>query len=215
MKYFCSIPGIKEKQAVQLMIATYTKTPEYGDAAKFQQELELVILKLEKQEEDLTILNRELGLVESMMNLNMRHSLLASSSRSLISMNTTSCSSNESDCNGDGDDRDAFEDEDGDALDSLQKISNEAFSSYSFQDSEVDTLNSDGRKRLSDEWEEEFESEIVMAMYAYDGSEEGTLAMDVGDEFDVLGADVDGWTSVRRRGFVEEGFIPTAFTQSM
>ena len=149
------------------MITTYTRTPEFGDAAKFQEELEIVRVKLEKQEEDLTILNRELGLVESMMNLNMRHSLLASSSRSLISMNTTSCSSNESDCNGDGDDRDAFEDEDGDALDSLQKISSEAFSSYSFQESEVDTLNSDGRKRLSDEWEEEFDAEIVIAMYAY------------------------------------------------
>ena len=207
MKYSCYVPGTREKQALQLMISTYTKTPEYGDAAKFQQELELVILKLEKQEEDLTILNRELDLVESMMNLNMRHSLLASSSRSLISMNTTSCSSNESDCTGDSDGRDA--------LDSLQKIKSESFSSYSFKESEVDILNSEGRKRLSDEWEEEFDAEIVIAMYAYDGAEEGTLAMDVGDEFDVLGADVDGWTSVRRRGFVEEGFIPTAFTQSV
>ena len=37
--------------------------------------------------------------------------------------------------------------------------------------------------------------------------------MDVGDEFEVLGKEVDGWISVRRKGFIEEGFVPAAFTQ--
>ena len=48
VKYSCSISGTKEKQALWLIITTYTKTPEFGDAAKFQQELELVSVKMEK-----------------------------------------------------------------------------------------------------------------------------------------------------------------------
>ena len=70
VKYSCSISGTKEKQALWLIITTYTKTPEFGDAAKFQQELELVMVKLERQEEDLTILNRDLDLVKIKLNLN-------------------------------------------------------------------------------------------------------------------------------------------------
>ena len=54
-----------------------------------------------------------------------------------------------------------------------------------------------------------------MALYSYEGTEEGTLSMDLGDEFEVLGTDTEGWIKVRRAGFIEEGFIPTAFTQAL
>ena len=53
----------------------------------------------------------------------------------------------------------------------------------------------------------------LIALYSYEGEEEGTLSMDLGDEFEVLCEDTGGWTQVRRAGFIEEGFIPTAFTQ--
>ena len=69
-----------------------------------------------------------------------------------------------------------------------------------------------------DELETEYPTQPVhrlMALYSYEGTEEGSLSMDLGDEFEVLGTDCEGWTKVSRAGFVEEGFIPTAFTQSL
>ena len=203
------------------MVQTYTNTPDFGDASKFQEELDLVSRKVEKHEEDLSILNRELDLVESKMNLNMRHSLLASPSRSLLSMNTTS-SSYESDCTRDGEDSDVFEDNvvGADSLDSLQKISKDDTFEHKYVSSE--RLDSEGSNRLSDEWGEGFvvenpdlPAETVTALYSYDGSEEGTLSMELGDQFEVLEIDVEGWIYVGRRGFIEEGFIPAAFTQQL
>ena len=204
--------GTKEKHALQLMVQTYTKTPE----------LDLVSRKVEKHEEDLIILNREL--VESMMNLNMMHSLLASPSRSLISMNTT-CSSNESDYTGDEEDVGVFENDDvvNDSLDSLQKISNdETFNTSAEKCVRSEWLDREGSNRLSDEWGEEFvvenhdlPSSTVTALYSYDGEEEGTLSMELGEKSEVLKADVDGWIYVQRIGFIEEGFIPTAFTHHL
>merc|ERR1719481_256916 len=103
----------------------------------------------------------------------MRHSLLSSPSTSMVSMSTNSC--NGSDITGDGNDLDE------DALGSLQKINNDAFSNHS----------SDQNELIYNEWDDE--NYLVIAMYDYDGAEEGTLAMDVGDEFEVLGKEVDGW----------------------
>ena len=71
-------------------------------------------------------------------------------------MSITSCSSDGSDCTGDGDDSETFEDEDADALDSLQKINGDAFPSHSFQESESVILNAkvnnEGRKRWGRRW---------------------------------------------------------------
>ena len=183
------------------MVQSYIKTPQFGDASRFQQELDMVIEKLAGYEENIANLKRELDLVESKMNLNMRHSLLSSPSTSMVSMSTNSC--NGSDITGNGDDGDIFEDKKLDeyALNNLQKINNDAFSNHS----------SDQNELIYNEWDDE--NYLVIAMYDYDGAEEGTLAMDVGDEFEVLGKEVDGWISVRRKGFIEEGFVPAAFTQ--
>ena len=84
--------GTKEMEALQLMISTYTETPNFGDAKKFQEELESVSTKVGNLSQDLISLNRELDLVESKMNLNMRHSLLATTSRSLLSLDNSSLS---------------------------------------------------------------------------------------------------------------------------
>jgi len=214
---------MKEKQALEMMVQTYIKNPNFGDATRFQQELDLVIQKLESNEEGLTVLKRELDLVESKMSLNIRHSLLSSPSRSLASMSTNS--SNGSDFISDSiiigdDDSDIFEDE-GHGKDIhhvLNKSDGDAFSTNSSSvgnESEIvgDQLVTDGDDRLSGEWEDEFENETVIAMYEYDGAEEGTLSMGVGDQFEVLDTEVSGWINVRRKGFIEEGFIPAAFTQ--
>ena len=76
-------------------------------------------------------------------------------------------------------------------------------------------------KSSSEVWGDDFEEESVdlsprflIALYSYDGSEEGTLAMEEGEEFEISGEDVDGWIKVKRKDdFSEEGYIPTAFTE--
>ena len=52
----------------------------------------------------------------------------------------------------------------------------------------------------------------LLALYSYSGDEEGTINMKLGEEFDVIEEDVEGWSRVRRTGGQEEGFIPTSFT---
>ena len=53
----------------------------------------------------------------------------------------------------------------------------------------------------------------LLALYSYDGSEAGSLAMEAGDTFTVLEEDAEGWTRVARPGQQqEEGFVPTSFT---
>ena len=86
------IAGGKEMNALQLMVLTYTETPNFGDAKQFEEELNIVTRKMEDLSKDLTSLNRELDLVESKMNLNSRHSLLAAPSRSLVSLDTSTLS---------------------------------------------------------------------------------------------------------------------------
>merc|ERR1712013_900389 len=188
--------GMKEKQALEMMVQTYLKNPNFGDASKFQEELDLVMQKLKSFEEGLAALKRELDLVESKMSLNMRHSLLSSPSQSLVSMRTSSTNVSNFTC------------------DSITIGDSDVCSSNCSTDGyKSDQFVTDGYERLSGEWEDEFESETVIAIYDYDGAEEGTLSMNVGDQFEVLGTETDGWINVRRKGFVEEGFIPAEFIQ--
>merc|ERR1719237_14960 len=52
--------GQKEMAALQLMVATYRQNPKFGDAAKFQGELEAAILRVQTLESDLHALTGEL-----------------------------------------------------------------------------------------------------------------------------------------------------------
>ena len=97
-------------------------------------------------------------------------------------------------------------------------------SDYTSSNSIDDNLESAGEEE--EDWAGEFEVEVkhsparkLLALYSYDGSEEGTIAIKLGEELDLLEEDVDGWSRVRRSGCVqekeeeeEEGFIPTSFT---
>jgi hypothetical protein len=218
------------------MIKTYTETPDFGDASKFQYELDLLSQKVQKLEVDLTTLNRDLDLVESKMNLNMRHSLLTSPSRSLLSVNTSSSGSRIS-SNSIGSDiskdpvdiEERHESNEGDGEhqvveDNHEKNVQATIDNHNIHQrdtsEEMAEVNSDSVNISKDDWDEEFETEYpalpvqrLMAMYSYEGTEEGR--MDLGDKFEVLGTDAEGWIKVRREGFIEEGFIPTTFTQSL
>ena len=95
-------------------------------------------------------------------------------------------------------------------------------SDYTSSNSIDDNLESAGEEE--EDWTEEFEAvkhspvRKLLALYSYDGGEEGTIAIRLGEELDLLEEDTDGWSRVRRSGClqeeeeVEEGFIPTSFT---
>ena len=52
------LSGTKEMKALQLMIQTYTETPDFGDSRNFQDELNIVATKVENLSKDLHSLNR-------------------------------------------------------------------------------------------------------------------------------------------------------------
>ena len=92
-------------------------------------------------------------------------------------------------------------------------------SDYTSSNSIDDNLESAGEEE--EDWAEEFEevkrspARKLLALYSYDGGEEGTIAIRLGEELDLLEEDTDGWSRVRRSGCLqeeEEGFIPTSFT---
>ena len=94
-------------------------------------------------------------------------------------------------------------------------------SDYTSSNSIDDNLESGGEEE--EDWREEFEevkhspARKLLALYSYDGGEEGTIAIKLGDELELLEEDTDGWSRVRRSvcaGQEEEevGFIPTSFT---
>ena len=226
-------------EALKLMILTYTETPNFGDAQKFKEELEVVSKKVENLSQDLTSLNRELDLVESKMNLNMRHSLLAAPSRSLVSLDNSSLSgcsdttgygSQESNAGPDkiSDSQHAKQDcveiEKDKPNHELKHFLNDA-QSLSINNNQVNeekevSVEEDKSEILSDD-SDEFEDELLsprqqylVAMYNYDGSEEGTMAMVEREEFEVTSEEVDGWIKVRRRQEGgEEAYVPFAFTR--
>ena len=240
-------------KALQLMIQTYTQTPDFGDSRNFQDELNIVATKVENLSKDLDSLNRELDLVESKMNLNMRHSLLAATSRSSYSLDSSARSggsdsigygSQSSQSGGDiienslHDHGDVIENEKEKEEDHLaddennEKQNTEMSGTEStFESLKCSIINIDNSSedvciqngRLSEDSEEEFEDEplqppqpCLVALYPYDGGEEGTLSMKEGEEFEVAGEDVDGWIKVKRMNQSnEEGFVPFAFTQML
>ena len=231
-------------KALQLMIQTYTETPDFGDSRNFQEELNIVVTKVENLSKDMNSLNRELDLVESKMNLNMRHSLLAAPSRSSDSLDN-STQSGGSDSIGYGSKSSTTDcDKVGDSVHNKEDvIENVNEMEYVAEDESKQTINTEVNctespcislecssinindssdymqsEKLSDE---EFDDEplqpsqaCLVALYPYDGGEEGTLSMKEGEEFEVTSEDVDGWIKVKRMNQSnEEGFVPFAYTQ--
>eukprot|EP00092_Neocalanus_flemingeri_P094247 GFUD01119832.1.p1 GENE.GFUD01119832.1~~GFUD01119832.1.p1 ORF type:complete len:161 (+),score=40.63 GFUD01119832.1:65-484(+) len=129
----------------------------------------------------------------------------------------------------DNDDKDTKKTQEcgGNYLDSLVDISLECLpmitadtSNYSDSSEHTDDKNGE-KEKLTNDWGDDFEDDHVscshkrlVALYSYDGAEEGTLSTEIGEEFEVVGENVDGWIKVLRISQCkEEGFIPTAFTQ--
>ena len=141
------------------------------------------------------------------MNLNMRHSLLTSHSRSLLSVNTSSSSSSNSIRSGsrkdlvDLEDSQDSKDENNEHImaedtreQNIQVTIGNHYVNESDKSEDLNEVNSDSANISNEDEDEEFETEYptqplhrLMALYSYEGTEEGTLSMELGDEFEVLG----------------------------
>ena len=81
-------------------------------------------------------------------------------------------------------------------------------------DATIDITDDGKNSEDSEEWSDDCLDPPVkklLALYSYNGEEDGSLMMEAGEELFILEEDTEGWTRVRRSNG-EEGFIPTSFT---
>uniref|UniRef100_A0A8C6XH27 Thyroid hormone receptor interactor 10 n=1 Tax=Naja naja TaxID=35670 RepID=A0A8C6XH27_NAJNA len=77
-----------------------------------------------------------------------------------------------------------------------------------------DTVNQPIYTEFDEDFEEELASPIgtCVAMYQFEGSSEGTISIQEGEELNLMEEDKgDGWTRVRRRSKGGEGYVPTSY----
>ncbi|XP_039193199.1 cdc42-interacting protein 4 isoform X2 [Crotalus tigris] len=77
-----------------------------------------------------------------------------------------------------------------------------------------DTLNQPVYTEFDEDFEEELASPIgtCVAIYQFEGSSEGTISMQEGEELNLMEEDKgDGWTRVRRCNKGGEGYVPTSY----
>jgi len=182
--------GKKEIAALQLMVQSYTNNPKFGNAKKFQSELDSAIYQVQVQESDLHALNTQ------MKNLNYKMEEKTGESPR-PSFNTPLTIQRIDHSPG------------GNRSNSIQSSSagygtiSNCSSSDSFENSDIKLMV------LGDSFE------TVMALYAYNSDNvESSIAMETGEEFFVIEGDEGGWTKVRRKNSVTddcEGYVPTAY----
>ncbi|XP_026535334.1 cdc42-interacting protein 4 isoform X1 [Notechis scutatus] len=77
-----------------------------------------------------------------------------------------------------------------------------------------DTFNQPIYTEFDEDFEEELASPIgtCVAMYQFEGSSEGTISIQEGEELNLMEEDKgDGWTRVQRRSKGGEGYVPTSY----
>ena len=175
------------------MVQSYTQNPKFGDPKKFQEELDSVILKVQKLESELHSLNLQLSDVN--YQLEQKKSPQKSpliSPRTIHTIVSDSPGGSRSSSAGYG-----------------------TISNYSSSDRDSDSAENSQLKL--EEHDEDIDT--VVALYAYNGDcSESIIAMEAGEEFIVTEGDEGGWTKVKRR-IVDseeyEGFVPTAYLQRL
>ena len=175
------------------MVQSYTQNPKFGDPKKFQEELDSVILKVQKLESELHSLNLELSDVN--YQLEQKKSPQKSpliSPRTIHKIVSDSPGGSRSSSAGYG-----------------------TISNYSSSDRDSDSLEKLG---MHEDYSDE-NIDTVVALYAYTGvCSESSIAMEVGEEFIVTEGDEGGWTKVKRQTVDSEeyeGFVPTAYLQRL
>jgi len=183
------VKGNKEIKALQLMVATYTQNPKFGDAKKFQAELDSATHRVQLLESSLHALNRELA--EVTKGLEERKSTTAPRIPTALPILSSPGGSRE-----------------GSSREGSQGYG--TISNCSSSDKES-TAGSDS-SRLAEDFSSEG-GERCIALYSYSGEAESSMGLQEGEEVTVTEGDHGGWTRVRRGGSGEEGYVPTAYLQ--
>lgn len=188
--------GNKEVAALQLMVQSYTTNPKFGDAKKFQAELDSAIHHLQVLESDLHALNTQLKDVNDKLDEKSGKSP-KHTQQAPVTINITENISLASDKSGSA---------------GYGTISN-----CSSSDRGSDSMENVEERVVEHDEYHEGALQSVVALYSYDGDcSESSIAMEAGEEFFVTESDEGGWTKVVRkiRNDQEvEGYVPTAYLQ--
>ena len=183
------------------MVQSYTNNPKFGDAKKFQAELDSAIYHVQVLESDLHALNEQLKDVNHKLDEKAGKSqkpILQTHLTMNIRENTSQGSESQSQQSGSA---------------GYGTISN----CDSTSDRGSDSLeNGEATIVKHDDFSDEVMPRVV-AIYSYNGDcSESSIAMEAGDEFIVTESDEGGWTKVLRKmknGEDHEGYVPTAYLQ--
>merc|ERR1712066_366040 len=220
--------GKKEISALRLMVQSYTNNPKFGDASKFQSELDTAIYNVQVLESDLHAVNIQLKdlnhklddkKVEGGTGYSPRYSSIGSPNSSNnngspgintpitiqridYSPMTRRSSSIQSGSVGYGTTSNC----DSDSIENSDK-GNMGVDENDFI--EEDTTDNDDSHEMT-----------VMAVYDYDGAcGESSIPITSGEYLVLVEDDIEGWTKVRRKfnssnkTLPNEGFVPTAYLQ--
>jgi len=189
--------GQKEINALRVMIQSYTQNPSFGDPRKFQEELDVTILRVQTLESDLYSQQLMLNDMEE-RNVN------KSSVQVLDSSNPTITSPEGSRCSSTGyGTMSNYSDSDEECA-SVTEIKNREAIGH---DVTVKSLHS-------------FDTKVkAIALYPYKGDcGDSCISMKSGEEFLVIERDDHGWTKIRKEnesGKFLEGFVPTSYIENI
>lgn len=186
--------GNKEITALQLMVASYTQNPKFGDAKKFQAELDIATHRVQVLESELHSVSQELEEVNRSLEERRGGGRRSPHPPPLSPLVTGSPASRSS---------------------SLQSGSAGYGTISNYSSSEKGSSAGSDSSRLADDFSSEASEQRCVALYNYNGEAEGSIALEEGEEVVVTEGDIGGWTRARRgeTGQETEGYVPTAYLQ--
>merc|ERR1711902_106340 len=219
--------GKKEISALRLMVQSYTNNPKFGDASKFQSELDTAIYNVQVLESDLHAVNIQLK--------DLNNKLEDKKSETAYSPRYSSIGSpNNSNSNNNGSPgintpitiqridyspmtRRSSSIQSG----SVGYGTTSNCDSDSIENSDKGNIGVDENDFIEDDnIDHDAEDTTVMAVYDYDGAcGESSIPISSGEYLVIQEQDIDGWTKVKRKFFSgdprlpSEGFVPTAYLQ--
>jgi len=193
----------KEMKALQMMVETYKNNPKFGDARKFQSELDSANAKTQKIGSEIQELQSNLSSILSKLD---RRKDSRSPMRSRSNTSFSSNSSTPTNLLNSVADTDFDDDE----------FDNESVLSIPVPPPVIQNSSAPPPPPPPPFPQPAQEKEIfATALYAYETETEDTLNIAEGDKFLVLEMDFDGegWTNVRRVSDGMEGFVPTSYIE--
>lgn len=219
--------GKKEISALRLMVQSYTNNPKFGDASKFQSELDSAIYNVQVLESDLHALNIQIKDLNSKLEDKKSDTICSPRYSTYISSPNSSANNGTQFVN---------------APIVINKIDYSPMTrrsssiqsgsvgygttsncdSDSIENSEKGNMGVDENDFIEDDTTDNDDSHemTVMAVYDYDGAcGESSIPITSGEYLVLVEDDIEGWTKVRRKfnssnkTLPNEGFVPTAYLQ--